>query len=106
MSSIRISHQGPQSRSQGWAAEGHVTLGLIGCQQQKQRLLVEAKKKFSGRNGIVYRVEGEGIVPDFREGGDTDMTLLGQESEENLTHTFLNNVHGGRRGCPREKEKL
>lgn len=33
------------------------------------------------------------------------MTLLGQESEENLTDTLVNSVHGGRRGFAREKDK-
>lgn len=52
------------------SSKGHITLGCISCKQQKQCLLMEAKRKFNERNGIVYRIEGKGGEPGFREDGE------------------------------------
>lgn len=86
--------------------KGHVTVGFIGCKQQKQCLLIEVKREFNRSNGIVYRVEGKSVEPDFRKSGKQTWLLLAGGSEENLTDKLTNNVQDGRWGCPRENNIL
>lgn len=52
------------------SSKGHITLGHISCKQQKQCLLMEAKRKVNERNGLMHRIEGKGGEPGFREDGE------------------------------------
>ena len=46
------------------------SLGCNRCKQRKQCLLMEAKRNFSGKNGMVYRIEGKTGEPGFPEDGE------------------------------------
>ena len=46
------------------------SLGCNSCKQWKQCLLMEAKRNFSGKNGMVYRIEGKTGEPGFSEDGE------------------------------------